>query len=227
MIPDNILEVRQRIAAAAVRAGRNPEDVKLIAVTKTVETPAMDEALRAGIIAFGENRVQELVRKYVCFQGKVEWHLIGHLQTNKVKQVVGKADLIHSLDRVNLAREISAAAQGSGVTVPVLIQVNVSGEDTKYGIDPGETADFVTEVAGYQGLSVQGLMTMAPFVTDPEETRPVFRGLADLAHKIAANKTPGVEMRWLSMGMTNDYEVAIQEGANLVRIGSGIFGARR
>lgn len=227
LIPENIFELRQRISAAAARSGRNPESIQLVAVTKTVDTPEMAQALEAGLTAFGENRVQELTRKYDHFSDRVEWHLIGHLQTNKVKQVIGKTALIHSVDRLNLAREISNSAQAFGANVQVLIQVNVSGEDTKYGLAPVELEEFLQEVAGYPGLSVRGLMTMAPFVTDAEETRPVFRRLAELASQISRINVSGVEMRWLSMGMTNDFEVAIEEGANLVRIGNGIFGARK
>ncbi len=224
-ISENILAVRQKIVQAAVRVNRNPADIKLVAVTKTVEPRAMQEALTAGIQDFAENRVQELVRKHPYFEDQVSWHLIGHLQTNKVKQVIGRASMVHSLDRLNLARELSGAAQAKGLVLPVLLQVNISREDTKYGLAPEEVLDFVAEITAYPGLSIQGLMTMAPLLPDPEETRPVFRDLTEMAHRIKA-VLPAVEMRWLSMGMTNDYEVAVEEGANLVRIGSGIFGPR-
>ena len=165
------------------------------------------------------------MRKHPYFEDQVSWHLIGHLQTNKVKQVIGRASMVHSLDRLNLARELSGAAQAKGLVLPVLLQVNISREDTKYGLAPEEVLDFVAEITAYPGLSIQGSMTMAPLLPDPEETRPVFRDLTEMAHRIKA-VLPAVEMRWLSMGMTNDYEVAVEEGANLVRIGSGIFGPR-
>ncbi len=224
-ISENILAVRQKIAEAAARVNRDPAGIKLVAVTKTVEPEAMQDALTAGIQDFGENRVQELVRKQPYFNDWVTWHLIGHLQTNKVKQVIGRASLVHSLDRLNLARELSGAAQPTGLVIPVLLQVNISREDTKYGLAPEEVMDFVAEIASYPGLSIQGLMTMAPLAPDPEETRPVFRGLAEMAQRVKV-RFPSLEIRWLSMGMSNDYEVAVEEGANLVRIGSGIFGPR-
>ncbi|MDA8442863.1 MAG: YggS family pyridoxal phosphate-dependent enzyme [Peptococcaceae bacterium] len=223
-IANNIGDVRQKIFAAAARSGRDPRAVKLLAVTKTVAIPDMNQALALQVNAFGENRVQELLQKYPQFPLDVEWHLIGHLQTNKVRQIIDKLTLLHSLDRLNLAKAISDAAQGR--IVPVLLQVNVARETTKYGMAPEEVMDFLSEISSYQGLAVQGLMTMAPFVANPEEARPVFRGLADLAQKVRAKEFPGVVMRWLSMGMTNDFEVAIEEGANLVRVGSGIFGTR-
>ncbi|HWJ03734.1 MAG TPA: YggS family pyridoxal phosphate-dependent enzyme [Verrucomicrobiae bacterium] len=225
LITENILEVRQRIAAAAARRGRNPAEVKLIAVTKTVDIPQMEQAL-ALVDGFGENRVQELQRKYPFFPDGPDWHLIGHLQTNKVKQVVGKVSLIHSLDRINLAREISSVAQTLQVAAPVLVQVNISGEESKYGLAPGEVRDFLTTLADFPGIRVQGLMTMAPLAADPEEARPVFRGLAELAGDLARENIPGVSMKFLSMGMSNDFEIAVEEGANIVRVGSAIFGSR-
>lgn len=226
-VAENISIVRQKIKEAAIRGGRNPETVKLVAVTKTVEPSIMEEAFNEDVLMFGENRVQELLRKYPVFENRVEWHLIGHLQTNKVKQIIDKTALIHSLDRISLAREISATAQQREITVPVLVQVNISGEESKYGLAPDEVFDFLTEIVTYPGMRVLGLMTIAPLVAVPEETRPVFRGLRQLAQQIRDRKFPGVDMHWLSMGMTNDYEVAVEEGANLVRIGSGIFGPRK
>ncbi len=225
-IAENILTVRQRIAAAAERSGRDPGTVKLVAVTKTVDLESMQQALDVRVRDFGENRVQELVRKFPHFADKVGWHLIGHLQTNKVKQVLDKAQLIHSLDRLSLAREVSRIAQELKITAPVLVQVNVSGEETKYGLAAHEVSDFLTEIYEYPGIQVTGLMTMAPLVANQEEARPVFRGLCQLAKNIELRKFPGVTMTWLSMGMSNDFEVAIEEGANLVRVGSAIFGPR-
>lgn len=227
-IAENINEVRSRITAAALRAGRKDlEAIKLLAVTKTVEIGPMEEALAAGISCFGENRVQELVRKAPYFTQEIEWHLIGHLQTNKVKQAVNQAALIHSLDSVKLAQVISESAKAQELRVPVLVQVNVSGEESKFGLEPQEVLDFLQEIAHYPGISVKGLMTMAPRVADPEEARPVFRGLAELSKQIRQRDLPEVSMQWLSMGMSNDFEIAVEEGANLVRVGSGIFGPRR
>jgi PLP dependent protein len=223
-ISDNILSVRQRIGAAAERSSRDPSSVKLVAVTKTVDLEDMEQALATQVEEFGENRVQELLRKYPHFAAKINWHLIGHLQSNKVKQVLGKAQLIHSLDRLSLAREISRTAQELQLTVPLLVQVNISGEESKYGLSTVEVNDFLAEIHAYPGINIKGLMTMAPLVPHQEEARPVFKGLATLAEDIKRQNFPGVTMNILSMGMTNDFEVAVEEGANLVRVGSAIFG---
>jgi PLP dependent protein len=223
-ISDNILSVRQRIGAAAERSSRDPSSVKLVAVTKTVDLEDMEQALATQVEEFGENRVQELLRKYPHFAAKINWHLIGHLQSNKVKQVLGKAQLIHSLDRLSLAREISRTAQELQLIVPLLVQVNISGEESKYGLSTVEVNDFLAEIHAYPGINIKGLMTMAPLVPHQEEARPVFKGLATLAEDIKRQNFPGVTMNILSMGMTNDFEVAVEEGANLVRVGSAIFG---
>ena len=221
-IAENLARVTDQMERAARRAGRNPKEIRLVAVSKTVGADRVLQAIEAGVKILGENYVQEAQKKINALGHSVAWHFIGHLQTNKVKQAVGLADLIHSLDRITLAKEISHIAQTRDLSVPVLVQVNISGEESKYGLAPEETTDFLTEIFDYPGLKIQGLMTMAPFVPDPEEVRPVFRGLAMLAEELN-EKIPGVTMRWLSMGMTNDYEVAVEEGANLVRVGSGIF----
>jgi PLP dependent protein len=223
-ISDNILSVRQRIGAAAERSSRDPSSVKLVAVTKTVDLEDMEQALATQVEEFGENRVQELLRKYPHFAAKINWHLIGHLQSNKVKQVLGKAQLIHSLDRLSLAQEISRTAQELQLTVPLLVQVNISGEESKYGLSTVEVNDFLAEIHAYPGINIKGLMTMAPLVPHQEEARPVFKGLATLAEDIKRQNYPGVTMNILSMGMSNDFEVAVEEGANLVRVGSAIFG---
>lgn len=221
----NLQQVLERVAAAAARAGRRPEEIKLVAVTKGVPVEVMKEALAAGVKAFGENRAQELAAKYPLFPPGVEWHFIGHLQTNKVKQVMERACLIHSLDSWRLALEISKRAKERGKTVPVLVQVNVSGEKTKYGLAPGEVKDFLLEVSALPGIAVRGLMTIAPLVDDPEEARPVFRELCRLAARLRA-ELPAVDLELLSMGMSNDYTVAVEEGANIIRVGSAIFGPR-
>ncbi|NLL17759.1 MAG: YggS family pyridoxal phosphate-dependent enzyme [Clostridia bacterium] len=226
VVAANIAALRQRIAIAAEQAGRKPEEIELIAVTKTVDVPRIREAMAEGITSLGENRVQELTAKYEEVGPEANWHLIGHLQTNKVKYIVDKVALIHSLDRMSLARELSKRAQAISRVVPVLVQVNIAEEESKFGLYRDEVIPFIEEVRSMPGLKIQGLMTIAPLTGDPEEVRPVFRSLKELAVEIGNMGFPEVEMRYLSMGMTNDFEVAIQEGANMIRVGSGIFGER-
>jgi len=219
--------VRDKVSQAALKVGRNPEDIQIIAVTKTVDIPQMEEAIAAGITAVGENRVQEITKKYPLLKEKVDWHLIGHLQTNKVKYIIDKVKMIHSLDRFSLVKEISKRAQQQGIVMPVLVQVNVAEEESKFGLKVEEVIPFLKDIVGIKGLKILGLMTMAPFVEDAEEVRYVFRDLRNLAEKITKQAIPGVEMKHLSMGMTNDYEVAVEEGATLIRVGTGIFGQRK
>jgi len=224
---ENLDRIRARIAAAAERAGRDPARVTLIAVTKNVDIATVQQAVAAGVTDIGENRVQEARAKFPMLPAGVRRHMIGHLQTNKVKQCLELFDVIHSLDRLPLAEAISRRAQALGKVVPVLVQVNVAGEETKHGLAPGEVLDFVRTVAGLPGLAVKGLMTIAPLVDDPEEARPVFRELRCLADAVADAGIPGVSMEWLSMGMSNDFEVAVEEGSTMVRIGTSLFGPRR
>lgn len=226
MLKDNYKDVEEKIAAACQRAGRNREEVTLIAVSKTKPVEMIQEIYDLGQREFGENKVQELTAKYEVMPQDIKWHLIGHLQTNKVKYIVDKACLIHSVDSLKLAQTISKEAGKKGVTVPVLIEVNVAEEETKFGITTEETIALTEEIAALPNLTVQGLMTIAPFVDDPEENRPVFRKLRHLSVDIGAKNINNVTMNVLSMGMTNDYEVAIEEGATLVRVGTGIFGER-
>lgn len=225
-IAANIEALRQRIAIAAEQSGRKPEEIDVIAVTKTVDVPRIKEAMAEGITSLGENRVQELMAKYEEVGPEANWHLIGHLQTNKVKYIVDKVVLVHSLDRMSLARELNKRAQAASRVVPVLVQVNIAQEETKFGLYRDEVIPFIEEVRTMPGLKIQGLMTIAPFTEDPETVRPVFRALKELAVEIDGLGYPEVEMQYLSMGMTNDFEVAIQEGANMIRVGSGIFGKR-
>lgn len=223
----NLAQVRERIVAACRRAGRDPSQVRLIAVTKNVPVARIQEAIALGVTAVGENRVQEAVAKHASLGDQVEWHFIGHLQTNKVRQLLPWADLIHSLDRLNLAAELQRQAERTGrEVIRVLLQVNVAGESSKYGMAPAEVMPFLRHLAEFPRLKVCGLMTIAPGVEDAEAVRPVFRELRGLAERIAAGGWPGVEMRYLSMGMTQDFEVAVEEGSNLVRIGTAIFGRR-
>lgn len=225
-IASNVAAIRAAIAEAAQAAGRRPEGIRLVAVTKNRTVEEIQAALAAGITDIGENRVQEALGKYEAIGKAATWHLIGTLQTNKVKQALGFADLIHSLDRLSLARELAKQAERLGIRVPVLVQVNVAGEDTKHGIAPAELFGFLEQVVALGSLDVQGLMTIAPLADDPETVRPVFAALRELSEQVRSRELPGVEMRWLSMGMSGDYLAAIREGANIVRIGTAIFGPR-
>lgn len=222
---ENLSRVRERVDAAARRAGRDPGEIKLVAVTKTVPVAVINEALSCGVTRLGENRAQEFLQKYPQLPPGLEWHFIGHLQTNKVKKVIGKVELIHSLDRWTLAEEIHRAACEAGTAAGVLVQVNVAGEETKHGLSLSEVEDFVAEAARLPGLEVRGLMTIAPWCENPEEARPVFRQMKALA-RLIKNKVPGAKMDALSMGMTGDFEVAVEEGATILRIGTAIFGER-
>jgi len=224
-VSENLRQVQDRVAAAARRAGLHSERVKIIAVTKGVPAERIKEALDAGIGDLGENRVQELTEKIAQLPSQTCWHFIGHLQTNKVKSLVGRIALLHSLDRWELALELERRAGEQGLTVPVLIQVNVSGERTKFGINPSELIDFLVDLQELHHVKAKGLMTIAPYVSDPEQARPFFRTLRLLARR-ANEKLPGDSLPLLSMGMTNDFEVAVEEGANLIRLGTALFGAR-
>ncbi len=233
ILRENIERVRSRIAAAAERAGRHPADVTLVAVTKTVPAYRVRVAWELGLTNFGENRVQEAVVKIpqvlseevLAASGRPApiWHMIGHLQRNKVRQVIPLFDLVHSVDSVRLAREIDKRAGQAGKVMPVLIEVNVAGEASKYGFAPAIVAEAVRHIAELSHVKIQGLMTVAPIVTDPEAARPHFRRLRKLRDRLA-EEFPSIEWRHLSMGMTDDFEVAVEEGATLVRVGRAIFG---
>lgn len=226
-ISDNLAAVRERIARAAERAGRSPDEVTLVAVTKTHPPALIQEAVDAGARSLGENRVQEAQDKVGSVTGDVEWHLVGHLQRNKVKAALEMFDWIHSVDSVRLAREIGKRAVEMETTARVLVQVSTSGADTQFGLEPDGVPDFVGQIAEIEGLSVQGLMTIGAFLPDPEDVRPCFVLLRELRDRIATQKIPGVSMAHLSMGMTGDFEVAIEEGATMVRVGTAIFGKRQ
>ena len=221
-VSGNIQSVKEKIARAAHRAGRDPQDIKLLAVTKTVSVEVAKQVYACGIKDLGESKVQELQKKYALLPIDTVWHMIGHLQTNKIKYIIDKVALIHSLDRVSLAEEINRQALLLGKTVQVLVEVNISGEVSKFGIPLCEAIEFVKVINCLPGLTLRGLMTMAPYVDNPEESRPVFRELKELSKRISKEAT-GINMDLLSMGMTNDFEVAIEEGANIVRIGTAIF----
>lgn len=222
----NVEGTRARVAQAALRAGRNPAEVTIIAVSKTRTVEEIKAVLATGITDLGENRVQELQEKWQSLGGSATWHLIGSLQTNKVKPALEMAHLIHSLDRDSLAEALARQAEQQGSPCDVLVQVNVSGEESKHGIEPGEVPGFLRRISERGQVRVHGLMTMAPLHADPEQARPHFRRLRKLAEELRELRLPRVDLQHLSMGMSGDYEVAVEEGATLVRIGTAIFGAR-
>lgn len=225
-VSENYGAVEEKVEQACKRAGRNREEVTLIAVSKTKPVSMIEELLPMGVRDFGENKVQELTAKEEVLPKDIRWHMIGHLQRNKVKYVVGKACMIHSVDSLRLAQEISKEAVKHNLEVPVLIEVNVAGEESKFGISPEEAPSLVQETGKLPGIRVEGLMTIAPYVENPEENRAVFRNLRKLSVDISQKNFDNVNMNVLSMGMTGDYEVAIEEGATHVRVGTGIFGER-
>jgi pyridoxal phosphate enzyme (YggS family) len=228
-IAANLAEVRRRMAAAAQRAGRNPEEILLTAVSKMQPFAAVEAAYAAGQRDFGENRVEELWPKveaaHAAHLDDIRWHLIGAIQSRKAAQAVGPFALIHSVDREKIAVRLSKAAQSAGRVMAVLLEVNISGEESKHGFTAEDVQEALPNLVQLPGIEIQGLMTMAPYVENPETVRPVFRDLRLLRDELAA-KLPKLALPHLSMGMTNDYEVAIEEGATIVRIGSAIFGAR-
>lgn len=226
MVAENYREVEAKVSEACARSGRSRSEVTLIAVSKTKPVEMIREAMEAGADTFGENKVQELCEKYEVLPRDLHWHLIGHLQRNKVKYVVDKAELIHSVDSLRLAEEISREAVKKEVQVKILIEVNVAEEESKFGVKVDDTEELVREIAKLPNVHIEGLMTIAPYVEDPEENRMVFRTLKKLAVDIKMKNIDNVRMDVLSMGMTGDYEVAIEEGATMVRVGTGIFGER-
>lgn len=226
MIKENLEEVREHIRQACERAGRDPGEVTLIAVSKTKPVPLLREAYDAGARDFGENKVQELVAKEPELPADIRWHMIGHLQRNKVHQVLGKAVLIHSVDSLRLAEQIEADAAKKGLDVDILLEVNVAREESKFGFLTEEVEEAVQKISALPHVHIKGLMTIAPFVENPEENREIFKKLYQLAVDIGKKNIDNVTMGVLSMGMTGDYEVAVEEGATMVRVGTGIFGAR-
>ncbi len=226
MIKENVAEVESRIQAACERAGRKREEVTLIAVSKTKPVSDIYEVMETGIKDYGENKVQEMCDKIETIQEPLNWHMIGHLQRNKVKYIVDKAKLIHSVDSLRLARQISQEALKKGVESDILIEVNVAEEASKFGLSTEEVIQMVEDISKLPAVHIKGLMTVAPFTDNPEDNRPYFRNLKQLAVDIAEKNIDNVTMSELSMGMTGDYEVAIEEGATMVRVGTGIFGAR-
>lgn len=249
-IKDNIAQILKRVGDAAVRSGRAPNDVTTIAVTKTVEPERILKSIECGLLNLGENKVQELCDKFdlvrdtggrfscivsnetrepspciasPCFPA---WHLIGHLQTNKVKYIIDKVKMIHSVDRIELAEEIQKRAERAGKIMEVLLQVNIAEEESKFGMKKEMVYDFLKKVCKYSNMKVKGLMTIAPLAENPEDVRWVFKELGKLHIDITRENIDNIDMDYLSMGMSNDFEVAIEEGSNMVRIGTAIFGKR-
>ncbi|MBR1508927.1 MAG: YggS family pyridoxal phosphate-dependent enzyme [Eubacterium sp.] len=226
MLYDNYKEVQNNIIKACEKAGRNPDEVTLIAVSKTKPLSDIEELISYGVKEFGENKPQEMKQKIEEVSTPVNFHLIGHLQTNKVKYVVGKAVLIHSVDSMHLAEAIEKESAKKDIITDILIEVNMAEEETKFGLSAKDTESLVREISSLPHIRIKGLMTIAPFVDDPEENRPVFRAMKELLLDIKSKNIDNVDMNILSMGMTNDYMVAVEEGSTMVRVGTAIFGAR-
>ncbi|HLR33971.1 MAG TPA: YggS family pyridoxal phosphate-dependent enzyme [Tissierellales bacterium] len=225
-LQENILEIQANIEESLDKVGRTKDEVTLIAVTKTVDVDLIQKSLDLGLNNIGENRVQELQRKYEEIGDKATWHMIGHLQTNKVKYILDKVSLIHSLNRISLAKELNKRAKDTNKIIETLIQVNVAEEESKFGFKTGEVIPFIESILSMENIKIKGLMTIAPYAEDPEEVRYVFRELRNLKETIESRNYKEVDMKYLSMGMTNDYKVAIEEGSNMVRIGTALFGKR-
>ena len=226
MLKENLAEVQSRVEQACKRAGRDVAEVTLIAVSKTKPVTDLQEIYNAGVRDFGENKVQEMCDKMEKMPKDINWHMISHLQRNKVKYIVGNVALIHSVDSYRLAEEINIQAKKKGLVVPILVEVNIADETTKFGVSKEDAMELVRQIASLDALSIKGLMTIAPYVVDPEENRAYFRKIKELSVDIDNQNIDNVSMDILSMGMTGDFEVAIEEGATMVRVGTGIFGKR-
>ncbi len=227
MIAENVENICERIRNTCAKVGRNPNDVLFVAVSKTFSSDKVAQAVRSGVYDIGENFVQELTKKRNQLNDpRIRWHFVGHLQTNKMKYIAKFIHLIHSVENLRVAEEINKRAIAEGRTIDVLIEVNTSGEATKYGIEPAKTLEFVKSASQFPNVRVKGLMTIGPFLPNPEQSRPAFRLLRELKEKILSEGIEHVEMQHLSMGMTNDFEVAVEEGSTIVRLGTAIFGPR-
>lgn len=225
-IHENLKQVRDRVAAAADRAGRDPEAVRIVAVSKTKPVSLILEAIDAGVTEIGENQLQEARAKYDQIDRPVKWHFVGHLQRNKVKAALRFFDLIHSVDSLRLLNEINRRSAGLNCQTDVLVQVNTSGESSKYGVQPEQALSFIESVLDYGHVRIKGLMTIGPFAPNVDAVRPSFALLRRLQEQVKSQRFDGVDMAYLSMGMTHDFEVAVEEGANIIRIGTAIFGKR-
>lgn len=226
MLRDNLNEVEQKIEAACRRCGRSRDEVLLVAVSKTKPVEMLQEAYNEGVRDFGENKPQEIKEKFPQLPSDIKWHMIGHLQRNKIKYIIDKVCMIHSVDSLRLAQAIDEEAAKHGLVMPILVEVNVAKEESKYGIMPEETEAFIRQISTLKHICVEGLMTIAPFTENAEENRIHFRNLKKLYVDIKDKSIDNVNMCNLSMGMTGDYEVAIEEGATMIRVGTGIFGER-
>ncbi|KAF5052275.1 Pyridoxal phosphate homeostasis protein [anaerobic digester metagenome] len=226
-IKENIDEILKRKNEAALRCGRSPEDITIIAVSKTVDGSRAREAVMGGLENLGENRVQEIMNKYDELQDlQVKWHMIGHLQKNKVKYIIDKVELIHSVESIELAAEINKRASQRNIISNILIELNIGEEESKFGINEISVYDFVSSMEQFENIKVMGLMTVAPYCENPEDVRWVFKKMKDIFDKISSMNLKNTQMKYLSMGMTNDFEIAIEEGSNIVRIGTAVFGKR-
>ena len=226
MLAENLLQVNANIEKACAAVGRAPSEITLVAVSKTKPVSMLQEAYDAGARVFGENKVQEIMDKYDQLPSDIQWHMIGHLQRNKVKYIIDKVAMIHSVDSLRLAQTIEQEAAKKELVMPILLEVNVAEEDTKFGLKVEEVLPLLEQISSFSHIQVKGLMTIAPFVENPEENREVFRTLKKLSVDISAKNINNVTMSVLSMGMTGDYQVAVQEGSTMVRVGTGIFGER-
>lgn len=224
-IKENLDLINEKITIAAEKSGRKREDVLLLAVSKTIDVPRIKEAVDLGLVDLGENKPQEINWKYFEIEN-VRWHQIGHLQTNKVKYIIDKVCLIHSVDSLKLAEEISKRAKAKDITMDVLVEINIAGEEAKSGVPISEAEELAVEISKLDNIRVKGLMTVAPFVENPEDNREYFKQMKKLFVDIKEKNYNNIDMQYLSMGMTNDYEIAVEEGANIVRIGTGLFGVR-
>ncbi|MDD4781511.1 MAG: YggS family pyridoxal phosphate-dependent enzyme [Tissierellia bacterium] len=226
-IKENIDNIMKRVIASSEKSGRDYKDITVIAVSKTVDSQRAKEAVENGLDNLGENRVQELVSKYEQLQDQdIKWHMIGHLQKNKVKYIIDKVELIHSVESDSLAEEINKKAKQQGLIAKVLIELNIGEEESKFGVREEDAYKFVKALEKYENIKIMGLMTVAPYAENPEDIRWIFRKMKEIYNNISNMNLSNVEMKYLSMGMTNDFEIAIEEGANIIRIGTAIFGAR-
>jgi pyridoxal phosphate enzyme (YggS family) len=225
-ISENIKAIRNEIEDICRQKNIDAKDITLIAVTKTIDVTRIKEAVDSGITHVGENKVQEIMDKYDALKDIANIHLIGHLQSNKVKYIIDKVKLIHSVDSMKLMDEINKRAKKSGIIADILIQVNVAREDTKFGIEMGDVDSHIEYASKLDNIRVRGLMTIAPYFEDVEKTRPIFRVLKEKFDELSSERYSNVEMKYLSMGMTNDYKIALEEGSNMIRVGTGIFGKR-
>ncbi|HMA76687.1 MAG TPA: YggS family pyridoxal phosphate-dependent enzyme [Candidatus Krumholzibacteriaceae bacterium] len=225
-LEENLKNARERIEKAALQAGRDPSEITIVAVTKTHGPEVVEEAVAAGLLDVGENKVQEFLEKSEKVSVDCKWHFIGHLQRNKVKKIIGRFELIHGVDSLRLARRINNLSLREGIVSDILIQVNTSGEESKFGIEPDEVEKFCGEASGFEGIKVRGLMTMAPWVDDTSVIARTFKGLRLLSEKLRRQNIENISMEHLSMGMTDDFEIAIAEGSTILRLGRVLFGPR-